>query len=475
MFSFFKSIFKPVDMTTGNPLKKIVLFAIPLLLGNFAQQLYNTVDTIVVGQYIGDHALAAVGSAGSIINLMIVLFVGIAIGVSVLVSQYFGSKDADNLSLLVGNTFVLVLISSLIIALIGIFTIRPLLELLSTPEFLMDMSETYLQVFLVGGLGFAYFNILSGVLRGLGDSTSPLLYLCIASIINIILDIYFISELNMGIAGVALATVIAQWISAILCMLKLKKTNHLFVLKLEHFKLSLKVIKDIAKIGLPSGFTQCIFSIAMLFTQSLTNSFGDFYMSASVIIFRIDSFAIMPIFSLANAMTTFTGQNFGAKQYKRLFDGVKKGTFLAIAVNIFLTALLVIFAKDIMVLLTDTKELIDISYLYMLVICAGYPFFTITQTLGAVLRGAGVPMPSMWISIITTVFIRVPTAYLFAFISISPMYPNGDPISNYLSMLVAFIIGGSVSFIIYIRKNWIPSEIKMELLKQDNNQYNSKY
>ena len=213
-----KELFAPSDMTVGKPWEKIVAFTIPMLIGNIAQQLYNTVDSIVIGKYVGDNALAAVGSASPILNLLLVLFVGISVGAGVMVSQYFGARQRKELSMMIGNCVTLTAISSIIIMILGAVLSRPLLEMLKTPDSIIDWCTSYLVILMVGCAGSAYYNILCGILRGLGDSISALIYLLVATVINIVLDIVFVSQFHMGVAGVAYATVIAQAISAVVSM-----------------------------------------------------------------------------------------------------------------------------------------------------------------------------------------------------------------------------------------------------------------
>ena len=212
-----KAFFGVQDMTTGSPMAKLVQFSLPLLIGNLAQQLYNTVDSIVVGKYIGDTALAAVGTAGPILNLLLVLFMGVATGASILASQYFGAKDRRTLSILVGNTIVLTVLTGLLMMVVGYFASPFLIGLISPPEDVAAGAVTYLQIIFLGMVGGSAYNILSGVLRGMGDSFYPLMYLILACVLNIILDILFVAKFSMGIAGVAWATIIAQAISGALC------------------------------------------------------------------------------------------------------------------------------------------------------------------------------------------------------------------------------------------------------------------
>ena len=222
MLDKMKRLFAQVDMTEGKPWEKIVVFTIPMLIGNIAQQLYNTVDSIVVGKYVGDNALAAVGSANPMLNLLLVLFVGISMGVGIMVSQYFGSRDRENLSLTIGSSIMLTAISTVLLMIFGSMAIRPVLHLLNTPDSIMDWCTSYLFILLMGIVGPAYYNILCGILRGLGDSLSALIYLLVATVLNIVLDVWFVAGFHMGVNGVALATVIAQLISAVLCFFIMK-------------------------------------------------------------------------------------------------------------------------------------------------------------------------------------------------------------------------------------------------------------
>ena len=320
-----KELFAPSDMTVGKPWEKIVAFTIPMLIGNIAQQLYNTVDSIVIGKYVGDNALAAVGSASPILNLLLVLFVGISVGAGVMVSQYFGAKQRKELSMTIGNCVTLTAISSIIIMILGAVLSRPLLEMLKTPDSIIDWCTSYLVILMVGCAGSAYYNILCGILRGLGDSISALIYLLVATVINIVLDIVFVSQFHMGVAGVAYATVIAQAISAVLCMWRLMRMTDIFDFRPKYLKMKKQYSMEIIRLGLPSGITQAIFSMAMVIVQSLTNSFGEMVIAANVIIMRVDGFAMMPNFSFGTAMTTYAGQNVGARRMDRVEQGDKTG------------------------------------------------------------------------------------------------------------------------------------------------------
>lgn len=452
--SLIKKLFEPVDMTVGSPWKKIVLFTLPMLIGNIAQQLYNTVDSIVVGKYVGDNALAAVGSAGPILNLLIVLFVGISAGAGIMVSQYFGARQREELSVTIGNCITLTAIASVIIMVMAVFITRPLLELLNTPASIIDWCDSYLLIMFIGCAGLAYYNILGGILRGLGDSMAALAYLLVATVINIVLDIVFVAKFDMGVSGVALATVIAQFISAGLCLLRLMRLKEIFDLKPHYLKLDSRHAMNVVRLGLPSGITQAIFSMAAIVVQSLTNSFGEMFIAANVIVMRVDGFAMMPNFSFGTAMTTYAGQNVGAKEYDRVQKGAKQGTLLAVATSAMITMMILIFGKGLMGIFTNTAELVELSRRMMGILAIGYIAMAVTQSLSGVMRGAGDTVTPMWISIVTTVIIRVPIAYGIAFVTKSAAYPNGRQECIYISLLISWLCGALLTFAFYKRGRW---------------------
>ena len=452
--NWLKKIFAPVDMTTGRPWEKILLFTFPMLLGNIAQQLYNTVDSVVVGKYIGDNALAAGGSAGPIVNLHLVLFIGISVGAGIMVSQYFGGKKREELSRTIGNCIVLTAVASVFIMIVATLAARPLLELLNTPDSIIDWCTSYLRIMFLGVAGMAYYNILCGVLRGMGDSVSALVYLVIASILNIILDVLFVAKFNMGVGGVALATAIAQGISAILCVRKLMTMSEFFDFKVKYFKLDKNIALNIVRLGLPSGVTQAIMSMAMLLVQSLTNSFGEQMIAANVIVMRVDGFAMLPNFSFGTAMTTYAGQNVGAGKYDRVSKGAKQGTIMAMGISAVITAIIVIFGKYLMGIFTDTASLVDLAMNMMRILAVGYIAVAVTQSLSGVMRGAGDTVTPMWISIVQTIIIRVPLAYGMVYLTKSEAFPQGRRECIFISLLISWILGATLTAIFYRRGKW---------------------
>lgn len=449
-----KALFSATDMTTGTPWKRIVIFTLPMLLGNIAQQLYSTVDSIVVGKYVGDNALAAVGSAAPVLNLLLVLFVGISMGASIMVAQYFGAKQREELSQTIGNCITLTGIAVLIIMVASVIVTRPLLELLGTPASIIDWCTDYLMISFLGSVGSAYYNILCGVLRGLGDAFSALIYLLVATVINIVLDIVFVANFDMGVAGVAWATIIAQAISAVFCFRRLAKLTDLFELSPRYLKLNKIYANKVIALGLPSGLTQAIMSLAMIIVQSLTNSFGEAFIAANVIVMRVDGFAMLPNMSFGTAMTTYTGQNVGAKKLDRVTQGAKQGTILAVATSTVLTMLILTFGKQLMGIFTETASLVELSRTIMGIIAPGYIAVAVTMSLSGVMRGAGDTMTPMWISLFTTVAVRVPIAYIIAFLTRSAEMPNGNQFCIQVSLLSSWLLGALITTIFYLRGKW---------------------
>ena len=371
-----------------------------------------------------------------------------------MVSQFFGAKQREELSQTIGNCITLTGIATVFVMIFASLLSGPLLRILDTPESILGWCHSYLLILFIGSVGLAYYNILSGVLRGLGDSMSALLYLLVSTVINIVLDIVFVANFKMGVNGVALATVIAQAVSAFLCLLRLLRLKEVFDLKPSYLKLSKRHTMGIVRLGLPSGITQAIFSMAMLVVQSLTNSFGEMFIAANVIVMRVDGFAMMPNFSFGTAMTTYAGQNVGARMYDRVETGAKQGTFIAVATSAVITGTILIFGEALMGIFTTTPELVRLSRDMMGILAVGYIAMAVTQSLSGVMRGAGDTMTPMWISIVTTIFVRVPIAYGVAFLTRSAEFPNGRQECIFISLLTSWVIGAMVTFVFYRRGKW---------------------
>ena len=450
-----RELFSPRDMSLGKPWKRIAEFAFPLLIGNFAQQLYNTVDAVVVGNSRwGYQALGAVGNASPVLNLLLALFVGISTGAGILVSQRFGAKDSEGLSRTIGNCVSATAIASAFIMLAGPLLTGPLLRAVDTMDSMYGPCKAYLDIFFYGIAGFFFYNIFAGILRGLGDSFSALLYLLITSAINIVLDLLLVDE--MGVAGVALATVVAQGISAVLCVRKILSLKDLFRLRREDFRPMRAYVGRIVRLGVPSGLTSAIFSLAMMVVQRLINSFGDeMFVACNVMVMRVDGYAMLPNFSFGQAMSTFTGQNIGAQRYERLKDGTRQGLLLSVGTALVLTPLVLLSGPALMRLFTPEQELIALAMGMMYILGAGYVAMSVTQVLQGVMRGAGDTVTPMWISFGTTIALRVPVAYGM----VALMKKLGADVLMqermvFVSLLAAWLLGMLITIVVFRSGKW---------------------
>ena len=450
-----RSLFGAQDMTIGSPMSCLLKFSIPLLIGNLAQQMYNTVDAMVIGQSAwGDNGLAAVGLAGPIVNLLLVLFMGISTGASILSAQYFGAKDRPTLNKTVGASLFLIVVSGVIMMAAGYFLSPWLIGLTTppTPE-IGDGATDYLQIFFLGIIGSGMYNIISGILRGLGDSMMPLLFLVIACVLNIFLDIAFVN--SMGVAGVALATIIAQGVSAVLCLWRLCHIRHICDVKMEHVIHPDKhLMLKIGALGLPSGITQAIFSTSAIIVQKLTNTLGPAMIAANTAIMRVDGFAMMPNFTFGTAATTYIGQNVGAGRGDRLKPGVKAMLTLGLISSTVLVGAILLFGYTIIGWFTKTELTMQLGVQGLQTLAFGYICFSVTQVLQGTMRGAGETKVPMYISIIGTVIIRMPLAYLLAFLTRSEQWPNGQPIALFGSLLIAWVLSMGMTIVSYRMKFW---------------------
>ena len=325
---------------------------------------------------------------------------------------------------------------------------------------ILDWCTDYLMISLIGMAGMAYYNILSNILRGMGDSFSALIYLLIATVLNIGLDVFFVAYVEMGVGGVALATVIAQFVSSVLCLIKLARMRENFDFSLHFLKPKGTYVKTLVRLGLPSGLTQAIFSSAMIVVQSLTNQFGEMFIAANVVIMRVDGFAMMPNFSFGTALTTYAGQNVGAGLQDRVTKGAKQGTLLAVGCSTVITGAILFFGKPLMGIFTDTAALVDLSYRLMLILAVGYIAVAVTQSLSGIMRGAGDTMTPMWISLITTIALRVPIAYGISFLTRTAELPHGRQECIQISLLVSWVIGALLTFVFYRMGKWKNKALK---------------
>lgn len=443
-----------MDMTEGNSFKQIIRFSIPLLIGNFAQQMYSTVDAIVVGNYIGDNALGAVGLSFPLIMLIFALFIGVSTGAGITVSQYFGARDRLMLDKAVGTIILLSFWAGLACTVLGVLVARPLLTLLNSPPEMLDMAATYLIIYFGGVISLVYFNILSGVLRGMGDSVSPLFFLLFASALNIVLDILFVTRFGMTTDGVALATVIAQTLAAMLAFRKLRRMTDVVDVNRSTVKLDRGISKKIIRLGLPLGAMQMVFSMQAVLVQALMNSMGPTVVTTLTAVMRVDGFIMMPNFTFAAAATTFTAQNFGAKKLDRIKKGHRDTLIIALASALILVTCILLFGRQLMNVFTSTETVVNLGARFLRILAAGYVAFAVLQTSVGVMNGMSQTTIPMIMSIITTMGIRLPLAYLIAYLTRSAVWPNGNPDAIYISLLAAWVFNAAATTLIYRFGKW---------------------
>ncbi len=382
-------------MTKGSISKQLLFFSIPLLLGNLFQQLYNTMDSIVVGNFIGGNALAAVGASTPIINLLVGLFMGIATGAGVVIARFFGARDAKSVQDAVHTSFALTLIAGGALTVAGVILSPALLKAIGTPAEVLESAVIYLRIYFLGVLVVMLYNIASGILRAVGDSKNPLYFLIVSSVLNILLDLLFVAVFQMGVAGVAWATLIAQAVSAVLVLALMMRSKGMIRLEIRKIRMSRFMFSEILRMGLPGGVQNAIVAFSNVIVQANINSFGAAAMAGCSSYSKIDGFAILPIMSFSMAITTFTGQNIGAKNFDRVKKGAKTCLFMSLAVSVVLSLSLLVFGKYIFRVFSPDEEILSYATMMCRFLVPGYLFLAITHTYCGVVRGAGVAMVPM--------------------------------------------------------------------------------
>ncbi len=454
MLKKFKALFGAQDMTVGSPFICLLKFSVPLLIGNIAQMLYSTVDAIVVGKYIGDAALSAVGVSAPIQNLFLVFFIAIGSGVTVMVSQFFGAKEYDQLGNTVGNSITLIAIISVIITAVATPLTASLLGLVNTPPETFDMAKTYLAILFLGSAGNGFYNVLSGILRGLGESVFPLAILLLTVVLNTVLDIWFVSGLQMGIAGAAWATIISQSISAVICLIKIMRIRSIIKIKPKMLILKRRIIGHIVHLGVPTGLSMGIMFISSMLVQSLVNSMGFLVTATITALMRIDGFAVLPSQTFSMSASTFTGQNIGAGKMDRVRQGTRTVFYMCLIFTIVMVVAMLLFGRFMFGLFTSTAEVINMGMRFIYIMAFAYIAMVVNQCFSGVMRGAGDSMGPMWISIGVNVVLRVPLAYLIAYFTRSPEHIHGHPDSIFLSLLTAMIVGATITSIYFRGGRW---------------------
>jgi len=393
-------------MTSGNIALQIILFSLPLMLGNIFQMLYNTVDSIVVGNFVGTEALAAVGSTTMIINMLVFFFNGFAIGAGVVIGQLFGARDMEKLHVTIETTMTTTFIMGLAFTLIGYLGVKPMLRFMDTPEDVMDSATTYLRIYFLGISGLLVYNMGSGILRAVGDTTRPLYFLILTSVLNIVLDLLFVIVFEMGVAGVALATIVSQFISAILTMALLIRTDDIYKFSWKDMTLDLTILRRILIIALPAGIQSVITAFSNVFVQAYINFFGSSVMAGWSCYNKLDTFIMLPMQSMAMAATTFVSQNIGAGKDKRANQGTFITIFMCFSVTAVIAAVLFFFAEPAVGLFSKDAEVIKAGAAFLHANVFFLLFNCVNHTLAGALRGRGDSQGPMIIMILSFVVIR---------------------------------------------------------------------
>lgn len=445
-------------MTEGSIWKKILFFSIPLILGNLFQQLYNTVDSIIVGNYIGSEALAAVGSSGSLINLLIGFCIGASAGAGVVIAQFYGAQDREGVRKAVHTTIAIAIAAGAVLTVVGIVATPILLKAMGTPQEVFDQASIYLKVYFGGILFSVVYNMSAGILNAVGNSKRSLVYLMIAATSNIFLDLLFVVVLKMGIVGAAIATDISQLLSCIFIILFLVRSEDVYRVKLKDIRCYDNLLGKILKIGLPTGVQNIVISLSNVIAQSSVNSFGAVAMAGFAAYIKVDGFNILPVLSFSMAATTFVGQNVGAGR----LDRVKKGMYVSVAMGIIYTVctgiLLLAFAPQVIGVFTQNGKVVEYGVYIMKFFCPFYWMLGILHILAGTIRGTGKTMQAMVVFLFSLCIFRV----LWIWGAMSVSHKIGGVMLGYpLSWLV-----GLVMILIYVWKgNWMPYGMKKDSTK----------
>lgn len=432
-------------LTEGSIAKKLILFAIPMFLGNLFQQLYNTADSLIVGNFLGSTSLAAVTSTGSLIFLIVGFFNGTAMGAGVVISRFFGAKDFDKVRKAIHTDIAFGIVCGLVMTIVGVLFAPQILALMGTPEEVFSQAVWYIRVYFLGSLSFVLYNVCMGILQAVGDSKHPLYYLIISSVVNIILDILFNGVLRLGVAYAALATILSQTLSVVLCMRRLMMAQDIYQVHLEEIRFDPQIIKQIIQIGLPSGLQNSIISIANVVVQSNINAFGSDAMAGCGSYSKIEGFGFLPITCFAMALTTFIGQNLGARQYARAKKGAVFGVLCSISVAELIGVLTYFFIPQLIVLFNSEPQVIAYGVLQAHTVTRFYFLLAFSHCSAGILRGAGkstIPMFVMlgcW-CVIRITYITIITQYIPKIVVIFWAYPLTWSLSSIIFLI--FLLKG---------------------------------
>lgn len=402
------------DFTEGNVTKQIFFFAIPMLLGSIFQQLYNVVDSIIVGKVLGKGALAAVGASFPIIFMLVSLLIGVGTGFSVVISQFYGAKKIKKVKRAIDTMYLFSIGTALLTTLLGITFSAPLFRLLQLPEALVPQATEYLDVYMLGMIMFFGFSGINSALRGLGDSKTLLYLLILSAVLNIIFDILLVKVFSWGIKGAAWASIFSQTIVLFAGIWYLNKTHPIIQFSLFNLKFDKDIFFKSLKIGIPSGVQTSFVALGMMALLGIVNTFGTNVIAAYTAAGRIDSLAMMPAMTFSQAVASFTGQNLGANKINRVIRGYRATLLMTCLLCLAITAIIVLFGNPLMQLFTTDAAVIAIGKEYLVIVSSFYLLFAIMFITNGVLRGAGDTLIPMFITLISLWIVRVPFAYLFS-------------------------------------------------------------
>lgn len=432
---------RDVDMTEGSAIRHLIEFAFPLLVGNIFQQLYNTVDTWVVGNYVSNEAFSAVGTVGPITNMLIGFFLGLSSGAGVVISQYYGAKRYDKVHDTVHTAVAMTLILGALFTVLGIAIMPYMLAFMKTPAEVLPESSAYLTIYFSGVIGLMLYNIGSGILRAVGDSRRPFYFLVVSAVLNIVLDLLFVLKFGLGVRGVAYATILAQFVSAILVMITLMRSDSCVKFTLRDLRIHWDMLGKIIRVGIPAAIQMAITSFSNVFVQSYINYFGADCMSGWTAYSKIDQLIFLPMQSLALASTTFVGQNLGRGKVDRAQKGVRTAFFMAAGMTVCISAAVVIFAPGLVSFFNDKAEVVEYGTLLLRHLSPFYVLCCVNQVYSGALRGAGNSRAPMFIMLCSFVLFRQCYLYVMAnfirneILPVAMGYPAGWLLCSALTFL----------------------------------------
>ena len=435
------------DMTKGTPWKLLLQFAVPLFIGNIFQQLYNMVDSIIVGNFVGPNALGAIGTTNSLNFLFFSLVAGLSVGIGIIVAQFFGSNNEEKVKDTIGNAIWIVLISSVIMACIGFFIAKPVLVLLRTDKVILGDATAYLKVTSIGICCTGLYNGVSSILRALGDSKTPLIFLIFASLVNVVLDLWFVLGLGWGVVGAGVATAFSQFLSAVTCIFYAYKSNTYFRLKKKNLKLNSYIVEKSLRLGIPVALQNSLIAFSLIVLQAIVNGYGATFTTAFTVISRIETLVQQPFMSLGAAVSTYTGQNLGAGKTDRVVKGFNSSNVMNVIFSAVVLVLFWTFTSPIVSIFGKDAEVLRIASDGLRITSCFYVFLGLIYITRNVLNGAGDAMFSLFTGIVECIG-RVGFAYPLTLIPFLGSY------GVYVATGITWMLNGLFSLIRYKRGKW---------------------